>query len=106
GIIGMPLGIFWSRGGRAYGFMASIVVVFCYYLLLNVGESLAKSATVPAVVGIWLPNVLLGALGGYLFYKAAREEEIPLLQKLGAVSAAVLARISYLYRNPKGKHAK
>ncbi|MCP4716213.1 MAG: LptF/LptG family permease, partial [Deltaproteobacteria bacterium] len=47
GLIGMPLGIFWSRGGRAYGFMASIVVVFCYYLLLNVGESLAKSATVP-----------------------------------------------------------
>jgi len=28
---------------------------------------------------VWLPNVLLGTIGIYLFFKAAREKSFPLL---------------------------
>ncbi len=79
GLLGIPLGVYWRRGGRSYGFVLSIVIVFIYYLLLNIGENMAKSGYLFAFMGIWLPNVLLGSLGIYLFRKAAQEETIPLL---------------------------
>lgn len=74
GLLGLPLGVYWRRGGKAYGFVLSILIVFCYYILLSFGENLAKNAYVSAFIGIWLPNVIYGILGVILFRKAAREE--------------------------------
>jgi len=75
GILGVPLGVFWRRGGKAYGFVLSIIIVFLYYIVLNIGESMAKSGYLFAFMGMWLPNILLGGLGVYLFRKVAREEQ-------------------------------
>lgn len=83
GLLGVPLGSCWRRGGRSYGFVLSIGIVFIYYLVLNIGENLAKSGYLFAFMGIWMPNVILGSLGIYLFRKVAREEPIP-LQWIGA----------------------
>jgi lipopolysaccharide export system permease protein len=77
GLLGVPLGVYWRRGGRSYGFVLSIVIVFLYYLFLNIGENLAKSGYLFAFMGIWMPNVILGVLGIYLFRKVAREEQVP-----------------------------
>jgi len=76
GILAVPLGVTLRRGGRSYGFVLSIVIVFCYYLVLNVGESMAKSGLLPVFVGIWLPNFVLGALGIYLYRQVAREKPV------------------------------
>ncbi len=78
GILGVPLGVYWRRGGRAYGFVLSIFIVFLYYLLLSTGENLAKSGLLFPWMGIWLPNVLLGALGIYVFRKVSRDQPMPL----------------------------
>jgi len=78
-ILGVSVGSFWRRGGRSYGFILSIVIVFFYYLLLSMGENLAKTGWAFAFTGVWLPNVLLGTIGIYLFFKAAREKSFPLL---------------------------
>ncbi len=78
GLLGLPLGVSWRRGGRSYGFVISIMIVFLYYLLLNIGENLAKSGYLYAFMGMWLPNVLFGGLGVYLFRKIAREQPLPL----------------------------
>ena len=79
GILGVSVGSFWRRGGRSYGFILSIVIVFFYYLLLSMGENLAKTGWALAFTGVWLPNILLGSMGIYLFFKAAREKPLPLL---------------------------
>ncbi len=78
GLLGVSLGVTWRRGGRSYGFVFSIVIVFLYYLLLSIGENLAKSGYVFPFMGIWMPNVVLGIFGLTLFRKVAREEPVPL----------------------------
>ncbi len=75
GLLGVSLGSVWRRGGRAYGFVLSIAVVFLYYLFLSIGENLAKSGYLFPSMGIWMPNVVMGIVGIYLFRRVAREQE-------------------------------
>lgn len=76
GLVGMPLGIEPSRAVKSRGFAVSLVVIFAYYVLLSAGQALAEQGTVPPVVGLWLPNLLLGALGLWLLRRAGREQSL------------------------------
>jgi lipopolysaccharide export system permease protein len=71
GLIALPLSTqsLWSL--RSHGFAASLVVILCYYLLLTAGEALGKKGGVPPVWALWLPNLVLGSIGGLLFVKTA-----------------------------------
>ena len=75
GLLGVSLGCAWRKGGRSYGFILSIFIVFLYYMLLSVGENLAKSGYLLPFMGIWMPNVVMGTAGIHLFRKTAREQE-------------------------------
>ena len=68
--------LLWSS--RSHGFAASLGIILCYYLLLTVGEALGKKGTLPPAVALWLPNLVLGSIGSFLFMKAAKEQ--PLLR--------------------------
>jgi lipopolysaccharide export system permease protein len=76
GLVGVPLGIEPSRAVKSRGFAVSLVVIFAYYVLMSAGQALAEQGTVPPVVGLWLPNVLLGTLGAWLMYRAGRERAL------------------------------
>lgn len=71
--IGIPLGIQPSRAVRSRGFTLSLALIFSYYVLLSLGESLGGRGVLPAGVAMWLPNILLTLLAGVLFVRAARE---------------------------------
>jgi lipopolysaccharide export system permease protein len=101
GLLGVSLGCSWHRGGKSYGFLYSLIVVFLYYLLLNIGENLAKSGFLFAFMGVWLPNIMLGSIGLYLFYKVAREEPLPLgiFEKTAGLVSPALQRIKDYRQN-------
>lgn len=88
GLLGISLGSSWHRGGRSYGFVASLIIVFFYYLFLNIGENLAKSGFFFVWLGIWLPNIVLGTLGVYLYQKVARDQTLP-VSAVENVAAAI-----------------
>jgi len=71
--IGIPLGIRPSQAVRARGFTLSLALIFSYYLLLTLGESLGERGILPAAIAMWIPNVLLSILALTLFLRAARE---------------------------------
>ncbi len=73
GLIAIPLGIRKVRGGKSYGLIISLLVCLVYYLLLLTGESLGKNGTLPPLLSMWLPNIIMALLGMYLFFHAARE---------------------------------
>lgn len=73
--IGIPLGIRPSRSVRSRGFTLSLVLIFVYYLLLTLGESLGERGVLPAGIAMWLPNLLLTALAIVFFLRAARETQ-------------------------------
>ncbi len=74
--IGIPLGIQSARSARSRGFSLSIALIFLYYVLLTIGESLAERGRIPAAAGLWAPNALFGAGAVYLFLAAARERTL------------------------------
>lgn len=90
GLVGVPLGIERSRAVKSRGFAVSLAVIFAYYILLSAGQGLAQQERIPAVIGLWTPNVVFAGLGVALLRRAARER--PLLgdwvQPLGAALRA------------------
>ena len=68
-LVGAPLGMLARRGGLAAGFFSAVFFVF-YYLCLIGGEQLADRLLVPPWLAMWLPNVVLGALGVWLTVQA------------------------------------
>jgi lipopolysaccharide export system permease protein len=74
GLIALPLSThaLWSL--RSHGFAASLGVILCYYLLLTVGETLGKKGGLPPVFALWLPNIVLGSVGLFLFHQRAKEQ--------------------------------
>ena len=73
GIVALPLGITNRRGGKSSGFTLSIGVILLYYLLLSNGEEMARSGSLPAWLAMWLPNLILVALGLFLLRRAGRD---------------------------------
>lgn len=71
--VGIPLGIRPSRSVRSRGFALSLALIFIYYLLLTLGESLGERGVLPPAFGMWIPNALVTLLAAILFVRAARE---------------------------------
>jgi lipopolysaccharide export system permease protein len=72
-ILGIPLGVVAKRGGAGVGFGVAILFFVLYYVGLVSGEELADRGILSPLVGMWTPNVLLFAVGVYLFIHAERE---------------------------------
>jgi hypothetical protein len=68
-------------------------MIFVYYVLLSAGQALAEQEIVPAVVGLWMPNVVFAVLGVYLFGLAARERSVTQLERVQAWLTAIRDRI-------------
>jgi len=77
--IGIPLSLLSQRAVRYTGFSLSIVVVLLYYVLLQVGTGLVLAGSVPVMLGVWLPNAVMGVLGVYLLWKKAGERPTRIL---------------------------
>ena len=95
GLIGLALGATNRRDGKLASFVIGVAIIFVYYILLWLGQALAKGQVVAPWLAAWLPNIVLGAAGVMLFRwrgrVADRPMRIPLptaFRRLGAVRAA------------------
>jgi lipopolysaccharide export system permease protein len=61
-LLGAPLGMRVKRAGPAVAFLSVAFFLF-YYLCLVGGEELANRLLLPPWLAMWLPNLVLGALG-------------------------------------------
>ncbi len=113
-LVGFPLGIRNRRGGKGFGLTVSVVLVVFYYVLLNNGELFATSGQVPVVVGIWLPNLVIIALGVLLLRRASHGLRAEaggslgrLLRRAGAAVASGPRRVAGLLAGltPAHNHA-
>jgi len=70
-LVGIPLGLFTRKGGKAMGVMLTILMVFAYYILMAFGLSLARQGRLHPAIGLWLANAVFG-LGGFLMLRQMR----------------------------------
>ena len=71
-IMGVPLGIRFSRGGKAPGIIISIVLVFLYYVLYSLFRSLGRGGLILPIASAWVPNILFALLGVYLVFQTEK----------------------------------
>lgn len=64
-LVGAPLGMRARKSGIAVAFVSILFFVF-YYLCLAGGEELADRRLVTPWLAMWIPNIVIGAIGLYL----------------------------------------
>lgn len=62
-LVGIPIGLFTRKGGKAGGLIGTVFLVFLYYVIMAFGLSFAKQGRLPPVPAIWLANVVFGVAG-------------------------------------------
>ncbi len=62
-LVAVPLGAQPRRGGRAAGSLLAVLLIAAYYLMLGLGDGLARRGTLLPAEGIWIANGVLAALG-------------------------------------------
>ncbi|MGD9248594.1 MAG: LPS export ABC transporter permease LptF [Desulfobacteraceae bacterium] len=78
GMVAIPLGMQSTRSNRSMGTVMGILLFLTYYILLTVAWSFGESGTVPPVVGIWTPNIVMGGIGIYLYIRMVKERPVRL----------------------------
>jgi lipopolysaccharide export system permease protein len=86
GMIAFPLGLQSRLAGRSWAVVLGGIVFFIYYLFLSLAFSLGEKGTLKPLIGLWLPNVIVGAMGGYLFWITWKEKEIKWLKGIKDLS--------------------
>jgi LPS export ABC transporter permease LptG/LPS export ABC transporter permease LptF len=62
-LLGLPLAFTNRHGGKSSGFAISIGVIVAYYVLISQGEDAARLGKISPGLAMWLPNLLLLAVG-------------------------------------------
>ena len=57
-LLGVPVGVRPRRGGRAAGFVLTLLLICGYYLLLVAGLHMAEQGSLPPAAGVWGANLL------------------------------------------------
>lgn len=78
GLLAFPLGIQSKSTKRSFGLIACLFFFFLYYLLLTAGYSFGESGAYPAVIGMWVPNLVIAGIGLYFLRQTGKERSLKL----------------------------
>ncbi len=78
GILGLPLGIQSKSAKKSFGIGLGLIFYLVYYIMLSAGWVFGEAGIYPPVIGMWLPNIVMGSLGLYLISRMARERNVNL----------------------------
>ncbi len=93
-VVGIPLAETSRRGGKGSGFALSLAILVLYYVLISNGETWAQEGRMGPALAMWLPNLVLIALGLVASRRTGRERgrwKLPLLRRRKGSPAAVEA---------------
>ncbi len=71
-VIGLSLSSKKKRGGTGLNIGIGIGLSFTYILFLQISTQFAISSSFPAIVAIWLPNIVFSIVAFFLYLKAIR----------------------------------
>ena len=79
GLLAVPLGIQSGPTKKSFGLVLGMIFFLIYYLLLTAGLVLGEAGACPPVVGMWVPNIMMGGLGLYLLFKTANDRQLKIV---------------------------
>lgn len=67
GLIAIPLFLTRKEYSRSAGGIWGLGTIIAYFGLVQLGDGLIQDQTLSAAMGVWLPNMIVGAIGLWLF---------------------------------------
>ena len=95
-LLALPLGMQKVRSARMTGFGLSIGVILVYYLIDNTLEALGDNGYIHHITAAWGANVILGVLGIYIFYMAAKERPVIRVSAIEDLAKYILHKLKRL----------
>lgn len=96
-LLGAPIALRFPRGGVGLTIGVSLFVFALYYVCLIAGESIAKRGMMPAVVSMWMANVIFGLTALWLLAKMGKESSTArggdLKEMIGAIKGTVRSKL-------------
>ncbi len=77
--VGAPLGAIVKRGGFGLPVVIAALLFMLYFVLISIGENMARSGVIPCAVGMWSASVVLAPIAIWLMYTASKDQ--PLIDK-------------------------
>lgn len=78
GLLGVPLGVQSKSAKRAFGLGFGLFFFLLYYLMLSAGWVFGEAGVYPPLIGMWMPNIVIGGIGLYLFVRTADDRPVML----------------------------
>jgi lipopolysaccharide export system permease protein len=78
GVLAMPLGIQSRSAKRSFGIGLGLFFFLLYYILLSAGWVFGEAGVYHPLIGMWVPNIVMGGIGIYLLLRTARERSMHL----------------------------
>jgi len=76
GLLAVPLGVQARSAKRSFGLVLGLVFFLLYYLLMSLGKVYGETGAYPPLIGMWLPNVIIGGAGVYFLIRTANERSL------------------------------
>jgi lipopolysaccharide export system permease protein len=98
-LLGAPIALRFPRGGVGLTIGVSLFVFALYYVCLIAGESIAKRGMMPAVVSMWMANVIFSLVALWMLSKMGQEGSTArggdMRDMLGAIKGSIRSRIGW-----------
>ena len=104
-LLGAPIALRFPRGGVGLTIGVSLFVFALYYICLIAGESIAKRGLMPAVVSMWMANVIFGVIALWMLSRMGREGSTSrggdMREMLGAIRGTIRSKIGWKDRRAR-----
>jgi lipopolysaccharide export system permease protein len=98
-LLGAPIALRFPRGGVGLTIGVSLFVFALYYVCLIAGESIAKRGLMPAVVSMWMANVLFALIALWMLGKMGKEGTTArggdMKEMIGAIKGSIRSKIGW-----------
>jgi lipopolysaccharide export system permease protein len=101
-LLGAPIALRFPRGGVGLTIGVSLFVFALYYVCLIAGESIAKRGLMPAVVSMWMANVIFALVALWMLAKMGREGTTArggdMREMIGAIKGSIRSKLGWKNR--------
>jgi lipopolysaccharide export system permease protein len=98
-LLGAPIALRFPRGGVGLTIGVSLFVFAMYYICLIAGESIAKRGMMPAVVSMWMANVLFAVIALWMLSKIGQEGSTArggdMREMMGAIRGSIRSKLGW-----------
>jgi lipopolysaccharide export system permease protein len=101
-LLGAPIALRFPRGGVGLTIGVSLFVFALYYVCLIAGESIAKRGLMPAVVSMWMANVIFALIALWMLTKMGQEGSTArggdMKEMIGAIKGWLRSKVGWKNR--------